>query len=255
MSEQGSVPDHVIVAKSFRCEALDRAVNYSVYLPEGPVPQGGWPLVLLLHGAGRHHRAIADDPLCRALVLAQPFAIVFPDGGGFYTDSPVDAKLRHQSAIHELLALMRRELPVCARPEKTGICGWSMGGYGAIRFVESFPKDVRVVASGIGLLDYPNKDWPIQEFGVDPRFGNDPEQWGHFNCMTHAEALRGHDILIVAATEAWDYPQNERFHRRLLELDIAHEYRRIAGAHTFPSVRACMPAWFDFMTRRWTADS
>ena len=132
-------------------------------------------------------------------------------------------------------------------PERTGICGWSMGGYGAIRFAEAFPDQIRAVASGIGLLDYPSKDLPVKEFGVADCFGKDTALWPSFNCMTNAEKLRGIDILVIAAKEAWDYQMNLNFHARLEKLGIKHDYREISGGHTFQSVQESLPQWFEFM--------
>jgi len=54
---------------------------------------------------------------------------------------------RHQAVIRELLTVVRTELPVSSLPARTGICGWSMGGYGAVRFAETFPKELHAVAS------------------------------------------------------------------------------------------------------------
>ena len=243
VSKAAPISQFSIPERTFHSAALGCAMPYSVFIPPGETPAGGWPLVLLLHGAGRNHRTIADDPVCRPVVLRQKFVVVFPAGGGWYIGS-------HQAVIRELLTVARTELPVSSLPASTGICGWSMGGYGAVRFAEAFPQELHAVASGIGLLDYPNKDLPVKEFAVDACFGNDA--WVIFNCLTHAEQLRDHEILIIAATEAWDYQQNENFHARLEKLGIAHDYRRIAGGHSFESVRVCVPQWLKFMERSLT---
>lgn len=240
----------LIARRIFISAALGRVAEYSVFIPTEPPPPGGWPLVLVLHGAGRNHRTLADDPPCRDVILKQKLALLFPDAGTtWYLDRPDTPHAMYRTFLLELLLLARKEFPVSPLPARTGICGWSMGGYGAVRFAQTYPEQVRAVASGIGLLDYPNPDLPVREFGVDACFGADSARWPDFNCMTHAERLRDHALLLVAARDAWDYPMNLNFRARLDGLAIPHAYREIPGAHAFPSVRACLPEWLEFMAQ------
>jgi S-formylglutathione hydrolase FrmB len=250
--ELPAAEDAVIPVKAFQCQALEREVNYSVFVPPGEKPAGGWPLVLLLHGAGRNHRTLADDPVCREVILKQEFVIVFADGkGGWYLDSPVEPASRYQSMVRELLDHARKTLPVSAKPEQTGICGWSMGGYGAMRFAQTFPDQVGAVATTIALLEFPNPALPRhQNHSVPKVFGSDVSVWPKHNCMSHAGALRGKDILIVATTEAFDLQMNRNFHAQLEAVGIPHSYVEVEGGHVFPAVQATVPLLFEFMARR-----
>jgi len=253
--EISATRDAVIPAQTFRCEALGREVNYSAYVPAGAPPAGGWPLVMLLHGAGRNHRTIPDDATCRALVLKQKFAIVFPDGKlGWYLDSPVEPKSRYQSMLRELLTHARHTLPVSSKPERTGICGWSMGGYGSMRFAETFPDEVSAVATTIALLDFPNPSLPKeQNFPVSALFGKAPDLWPALNCITNVEPLRGKSLLIVCARGAFDAQMNRNFHARLESAGIAHTFKEVEGAHLFPTVQATLPLLFDFLESHLTS--
>jgi S-formylglutathione hydrolase FrmB len=252
LSAGGGRADDVIAAKSFASKALDRAVEYSVFVPAGEAPAGGWPLVLLLHGAGRHHRSLADDPATREVILKQKFVIVFADGkGGWYLDSPVDPKSRYQSMLRELLEHSRKTLPISPRPEQTGICGWSMGGYGTMRFAQTFPEEFAAVATTIALLDFPNPDLPKnQNYTVPKVFGTDPEVWAKQTCMAHVERLRGKSILIVSGDRAFDTQMNRNFHAKLEAAGIAHTYREVDGGHTFAVVQATVPMMFAFFAER-----
>ena len=243
--------DAVIRAATFRCEALGRDVNYSAFVPEGAAPDGGWPLVMLLHGAGRNHRTIPDDATCRALVLKQKFVIVLADGGlGWYLDSPVEPKSRYQSMLRELLTHARHALPVSSKPERTGICGWSMGGYGSMRFAESYPDEVSAVATTIALLDFPNPSLPKERnYPVSPLFGKDASSWPALNCITDVEPLRGKSLLIVSARGAFDVQMNRNFHARLDSMGITHTFQEVDGAHDFPTVQATLPMLFDFLRK------
>ena len=253
--EISATGDAVIPAQTFRSDALGREVSYSAFVPAGAPPDGGWPLVILLHGAGRNHRPIPEDATCRALVLKQKFAIVFPDGKlGWYLDSPVEPKSRYQSMLRELLTHARHTLPVSSKPERTGICGWSMGGYGSMRFAETFPDEVSAVATTIALLDFPNPSLPKeQNFPVSALFGKAPDLWPALNCITHVEPLRGKSLLIVCARGAFDAQMNRNFHARLESAGIAHTFKEVEGAHLFPTVQATLPLLFDFLESHLTS--
>jgi S-formylglutathione hydrolase FrmB len=232
---------------SFHSRALGRDVPYSVFLPGGEPPAGGWPLIVLLHGRGRGHRTILDDGACRDAVLSRRLAVVCADGrDGWYVDSPADPASRDQSMLRELLALARRALPVSTEPRRTGVFGWSMGGYGAVRFAEDFPGEIGAVAAGIALLDFPT---PADRggFGIPAVFGTDEQAWLRLNCMTGVERLRGKRVFIAAAKAAFDYPMNTRFRERLEAAGIAHDYRVLEGGHTFDTVRETLPMALDFL--------
>lgn len=232
-------PPIAISSNMFQSTVLDRKVHYSVHLPAGEVPEGGWPLVILVHGMGRTHRTIADDADAAALVAACPYVIVFSDGH----DYPGPQHARFKFMLLELLQLARTTLPVSPLPERTGICGWSMGGYTAVRFAEAFPAEVRSVASGIGVLD-----------PVEPKQGDDAPQptlddplAGAFSPLPHAERLRGHRILLASGAEDGYRLENRRMHARLSELGIGHQFVEVGGGHSFETVRKCLPLWFAFM--------
>ena len=248
-TQRGNAGESPVPSHAFRCDALQRDVAYSAYVPSGAPPGGGWPLVLLLHGAGRNHRTVVDDAVCWAAVKGRKMAIVFADcGGGWYVDSPAEPAFRYQSMVRELLDVARQRLPVSSQPGRTGVCGWSMGGYGAMRFAESYPGEVGAVATSIALLDFPNPALPKEQNHSVPRpFGADESAWPAFNCMTSAEALRGKRILIVSAQGAFDAQMNRNFHARLAALGIPHEFREVEGGHDFPTVQATLPLLLDYL--------
>jgi S-formylglutathione hydrolase FrmB len=238
-----------IPAHTFQCKALGREVNYSVFIPEGTTPVGGWPLVLLLHGDGRNHRTVAEDSATRAQVLRQNFAIVFVDGArSWYLDSPADPKSRYQSMLRELLEHARHTLPVSSKPERTGICGWSMGGHGAMRFAENFPSELGAVATTLALLDFPNTGLPKhQNYPVSPLFGTDESAWPKYNCLNHVETLRGKRLLFVTGKDAFDAQMNRNFHAALDASNIVHTFREVEGAHDFSTVQASLPSLLEFL--------
>lgn len=238
-----------IPAKTFHCQSLKSSVAYSVYVPSGSQPVEGWPVVFLLHGAGRNHRTIPDHPVANEMIRQQPFVMVFPDGkAGWYTDSLSAPESRFQSMLKELLDLVRKEFPVSSEPTHTGICGWSMGGFGAVRFAEANPGDVHVVATTMALLDFPNPKLPREKnFRIPRVFGDDPEDWKRYNPMNSIENLRGKELLFVAPRKAFDIQMNRNFHQALEAAEIPHELREVDGAHDFDTVLATLPLLLRFM--------
>ena len=149
-------PDFTIQQWSLQNKVIGKTLPYTVYMPCAGPPESGWPVLYFLYGRGRNHRTIVYDPNCIEHISKQSFVIVFPTGeDGWYIDSPVKPESKYQTMLLELIDKVQSELPVSADPVKTGICGWSMGGFGAMRFAFDHPDKVSAVAPLIpppGLL-------------------------------------------------------------------------------------------------------
>ena len=158
--------------------ALGRNLPVAIVAPEKPQVAVAAPVLFILHGRGRHHRSLLDAPAAREALLAAPFHIDLPQGEeGWYVDSPAIPGDRYASYLDEVVAWAEEALPVARGPEKRGIAGWSMGGFGAMRFAESRPRRFGFVASMIGLLDFPRPETlpegqnyrvPVARFTADP---------------------------------------------------------------------------------------
>ncbi|WP_185731320.1 alpha/beta hydrolase [Larkinella rosea] len=248
-----SSPDDVLIKEyRFFCKALGREVPYSLFLPKSEGSRrDSFPVLLLLHGDGRTHRTIADDSVCRREILKRNFAIIFPNGDrSWYLDSKTDRKSHYQSMLRELLDHVRSRFPVYKSSRYTGICGWSMGGFGAVHFAETFPEEIGAVATTIGLLDYPNPQLPAdQNYPVSAVFGTDTTDWARVNCRNNAAVLRGKHLLFIAGTQAFDYRMNQNFHRKLQQFPIDHTYLELDGKHDFEMVRKSIPLLLDFFQK------
>ncbi len=237
--------DHIWECR-FHSDALAGSAQYTLFLPASFRPGPRAPLVLLLHGAGRNSRSLFEDAETRGILLHAPFATVMPDGKmGWWIDSPVIESSRFETLIGEVLADAERRFPVGGKPALRGLAGWSMGGFGCIRYAERHPGEFCGAASMIGLLDWPNPAFPKRwNHAVPALFGTNPEQ---FNPIFHAENLRGLRILLVTGDRSFDFRMNRSFHRRLETLRISHDYRVLAGqGHSFQCVRKALLAVVDF---------
>lgn len=224
---------------SFESAALHTVTTFTVVRPASDPPPGGYPVLVILHGLGRNHRTLIENPDTLRLLLAQPYLIVLPDSGrGWWVDSGVG---RYESMLVEVINKVKNEQPVSLRRKDWAVLGWSMGGFGAVHFAEKHPDNVGLVGSIIGLLDFPrSKGLPKdQQFPIDTRvFGDDSREWSKQNPCDHVAALRNMVIAIVIANQAFDRTMNEDFLRCAKKAHLRPEVNRIDGTHVFASVEA-----------------
>ena len=225
--------------------ALGRSLPVAVVAPERPGSVGGAPVLFLLHGRGRHHRSLVESPDARAALLAAPFHVVLPQGeDGWYVDSPARPADRYGAYLDEVVAWAGEHLPVSRSPARTGIAGWSMGGYGAVRHAEANGGRFGFVASIIGLLDYPRAETLPEGRNyrvLTERFTADPEVWRRFNPLHAVEALRGARLSLVLATRGFELTMNENFISALAEKGLAARVHRLEGGHEFSLVERALP--------------
>ena len=207
------------------------------------------PVLYFLHGRGRHHRSLVDSPAARAALLEARCYVVLPQGeDGWYIDSPAQPDARYAAYLAEVIAWAERTLPVSRTPAHRGIAGWSMGGYGAVRFAQTQPEARRFgfVASIIGLLDFPRaENLPEgQNYRVPvARFTGDPAVWTTLNPLRAADALRGSAVTLVLATRGFERTMNERFLAALAAAvpPIPARVHRLDGGHEFAVVERAVP--------------
>ena len=250
MEDTGSEGKFRFEERSFECKALNKVQPYSIYIPSGKPPEGGWGLLLFLHGRGRNHRTIAGDQACVDEISKHDYVVVFPQGDdGWYIDSKARPESRYQSMLVELMEIVRNELPVTSDPKRTGITGWSMGGFGAMRFAEDHPDKVHAVAPLIPLLDYPNPDLPEDQnyHSVPPIFGKEKKERGRFNCIHDAEKVRNKKLFIIPAKKDRLLLMARNFKAELDRLKIEYRYIEIDGGHTLTDVKKSIPMILEFM--------
>lgn len=225
--------------------ALGRAMPVAVITPDRLPPPGGFPVLFLLHGRGRTHRSLVDAPAARRALEAAPFCTVLPRGDdGWYIDSPVQPEARYESYLGEVVAWAGRMLPVSGRTEERGIAGWSMGGYGAVRYATRHPGEFAFVASIIGLLDFPRPATlpEGQNYAVPAaRFTADPAVWVKFNPLAQASALAGRRVTLVLAAQGFERTMNENFLTALATAGVSPRLHRLEGGHEFDLVERAIP--------------
>lgn len=231
---------------TFESASLKQRKRAVIVLPENwrSIEPAARRTLVILHGRGRHERSLVDDKIIRQQLLDSGLFVILPDGDdGWYLNSPVRQQDSYETYLEEVLSQVANAYDLPEKKEQWAIAGWSMGGYGCVRFAERHPGRFAAVSSMIGLLDFPRNGLPAGQSYKVPveRFGDDEIEWKKFNTQNQAEELRGASLLIITADQAFDRTMNEHFHDRLTALELPHQYVELKGGHTFPVVRAAIP--------------
>ncbi len=229
--------------------ALNKLTSFTAVVPKEYSDTGApWPVVYLLHGAGRNHFSLTDFETTRETLLAARFVTIMPYGeNGWWIDSPVSAQSQFETFIDEVIQVSEKHLNISKLSKQRGITGWSMGGFGAIRYAERHANRFIAAAAILGLLDFPNFSLPTeQNHSVPSIFGTTQEQQESFNPLPLAANLKSMCLFLTTADQAFDFTMNEHFHEKLTELDIPHQYKVFEGSHTFSIVEESLPLVVDF---------
>jgi enterochelin esterase-like enzyme len=140
------------VSGSFHSNARRRTVGYTVAWPPGTDRGTPLPLIVMLHGFGDNHtNALTGMTPAQAVGLVDagrrlpPMAMVTVDGGdGYWNPHPDDDPMA--MVISELIP-MCQSMHLGTSPQKIGIMGISMGGYGALLLAEKYPSLIRAAAA------------------------------------------------------------------------------------------------------------
>lgn len=189
------------------------------------------PVIYFLHGAGHTPASFFTDlPMARLLPMAEHACLVFVDGGKrWYLDSPVNPRSQGERAFLAALHAVESRHPVGRSRDNRAICGFSMGGFGAMYLAARHAHLFASASSILGPLDIAPlcPDYP----GLRAVLGDDREAWLAHNPAAHVDALRSVRLLVSTGDEAWDRPLGRRFVEACRAQGILAGYRQRPGAH------------------------
>jgi len=171
-----------ITSASFRSATLNESVAYNVYLPAGYASSAkSYPVLYLLHGRGDTMSAWTQMKGALDELIASgeipPTIAIMPDApwssrASYYVDSeyrgadpgrPVETAftkdlIRHVDATYRTVA----------DRSGRGVAGYSMGGYGALRYSLAHPDlfGAAIVLSPVVYYPDPPSDSSTREFGA-----------------------------------------------------------------------------------------
>ena len=149
-------PGKGFVQQTFEHEG--RARRYSVFVPHGDPPAGGYPVILFLHGLGEaggdgvKPTAVGLGPAVARRRETFPFLVVFPQVGG-------DWKGR-RPAQYALAVLDDTLADYPADEDRVSLTGISTGGYGVWNVAGRYP-DRFVAAVPVAAYSAPSRAGPV----------------------------------------------------------------------------------------------
>lgn len=197
-------------AVSFHAPALGRELNYLLALPADyeTAKDRRYPMLYLLHGRGDNMQAwtriVPDLRRLAAEGRIPPVIAIMPDAessrrAGYYIDSkftgslvpPLPAGEAMETALtRDLIAHVDATYRTQAGRTGRIVAGYSMGGYGALRFSLAHPElfAAAIVLSPAVYVPLPPRDSSTREFGA---FGKDTELFddGIYAALNYPEVI------------------------------------------------------------------
>ncbi|MGB8510664.1 MAG: alpha/beta hydrolase family protein [Pyrinomonadaceae bacterium] len=228
----------------FKSSLTAKTLPYSVVLPPGyglvTSRRTRYPVLYLLHGWGSHYDAwLAHTSLAR-YVAEHQIIVVTPEGeNGWYTDSGVAPDDKYETYIlQELIPDVERRFRTLNNRAGRGIAGFSMGGYGAVKFGLKYPEMFAFVGSMSGAFDTTRRtdDSSIMETfgdaGSATREANDVYKLAR-EFPAGRFALLPYFYLDCGSADPW-LATNRELANVFAERKITHEYRELPGDHVWP---------------------
>jgi S-formylglutathione hydrolase FrmB len=224
----------------FESGLLGKALPYEVVLPRGYTlitSQKKYPVLYLLHGwGGRPQGWIAETKLTEYAARHQ-LIIVLPEGGnGWYTDSATSPADKYETYIlQELIADVDNRFRTIRGRDGRGVAGYSMGGYGAVKFGLKHPDAFAFAASMSGAFDATAR---VDDNSIMRAFGaaDNPARPAN-DLFKLAGGLEGdataglpYFYLDCGTEDPW-VKANRDLARAFSEHKIAHDYRESPGGH------------------------
>lgn len=246
----------------FQTAAIGWNPGVNVLLPEDYRTSGRtYPVLYLLHGGAADFRQF-DFMGIRDLTAGQPIIVVMPDGGqaGWYCN-PVGSFVgpRNWETFHiaQLIPWIDANFRTYAEYDGRAASGFSMGGFGALKYAAKYYGHFASVSSHSGpaslrrdgglVVHWANLSSAVVELGGATVYGVpwDEARVSADNPVERIESYRNKRIFLVAGTSPdpvnwFDTVQETQvlagqreFRGRLSDAGIPHEFREEPGGHVF----------------------
>jgi S-formylglutathione hydrolase FrmB len=213
---------------------LQKVQNINVAVPAS---EGKHAVLYLLHGATGDYKNWNDKTGVAKLAEQYGLIVVMPDGGPYswYTDSPFVSASQYESYIvRELIPFIDSSFSTFNERRGRGICGLSMGGYGAIKLGLKHPDLFATASSMSGVLAIMlhTSQWKMTTiFG---ELSDTANVWKKNDLLQLLHSVND-TIALKFDTGISDFTlgDNRAFLSELQRLGFAFEYAEFPGTHSW----------------------
>ncbi len=214
---------------------LHKEQKMNVYVPNS---NGRHSVLYLLHGATGDYTNWANRTDVKNIADKYDLIIVMPDGGAFswYSDSPMIPESQYESyVVKELIPFIDSAFATYTEKNGRGICGLSMGGFGAIKFGLKYPHLFSSASSLSGVLAvmrHPDKWSMAKVFGTQADYASN---WKREDLIELAQSSKDTTLALKFDTGVDDITleDNRVFLAILQKLHRTFEYGEFRGGHTW----------------------
>jgi len=232
----------------WRSRALGKRMAFLLHLPDTEKQEPGrrYPVLYLLHGSGHDGRSVMEQVQPQAALRELGAALlVIPDGDqGWWVDSPLVPRSRYGEYLLELVSWVDGHYPTRTDPGARGLCGFSMGGYGAMLLAGQHPHLFGAASSLLGPLDIGQLFPDYHRLRL--LLGAELSTWQQYNPRQSTANLQDTALWFCTGEDAFDRPHNDAFASALRAQGIPFTYQVHPGGHDTSFVREHVQACFAF---------
>lgn len=218
---------------------MKKEVKSVVILPENYSGKKHYPVLYLLHGYSENYATwIKNVPSIKTLSTDYQIIVVCPDGGysSWYFDSPIDSTCQYESFItKDLLTFIDTHYSTIQDRTERAITGLSMGGHGAFYLAIRNKNLLGSAGSMSGGVDLRSS---TKLYDISKRIGTieqNHEEWDNRSVINMVNDLKNKELNLIIDCGVSDfyYLINAGLHRRLMSLNIDHDYIERPGEHNW----------------------
>lgn len=227
-----------ITSRTFFSSLLRRPWSHNVYLPDNyATTNHAYPVIYLLHGSGGDEASWDEgievlDGLIQAGVMPRVIAVAPAAGRSWWVDT---LELFESATINELVPHVDETYRTVKERGGRTLAGFSMGGYGALRYALSYPE-VFGAAALLSPAIYHRQPPSGSSARTSGAFGSpyDPNLWARLNYPT---ALRSYKrsglevpMFIAAGDGDWNEPEGWRYNVEYQSVLLYERLNKVAGS-------------------------
>lgn len=233
-------------------ESMKKKFPVLVFLPESyEKSDKEYPVVYFLHGVNKQPLTEEGlrklyNPGLRLLEAAEFFKVIIATpivGNSFYLDAPLKPENKFATYVgEEVPAHIDKNYRTQADRNGRILCGFSMGGYGAVSLLCRYPDHFSVACSRGGALSLASGVetlyWDDVGYGLKSLLGDywdaSRKNYHQNSCLNMINHIRDRDdvaIVLEVGTEDFLYKINQKFREKLLDMDFPHIYAQYPGGH------------------------